>query len=191
MPLSFQNAYTETAYVALLLFDSGCSPDPWSKSGWYRIEPNQTVEIFGTDLRTLPTPNWAWFADTGADGPSWSGDHWYRVPHNAAFNKCYDDDTDCNAVWAFRAVTFSPDWSGFTIVLMGPGAADRGEQGCAWGIPEYPPPPPRHDDHDDSPWSSHHDAPYDDSPYDDSPYDDSPYDDSPYDDSPFDDGDDG
>src|SRR6185437_6082459 len=131
----------QTAYVALLLYDSGCSPDPWRKSGWYRIDPGQTVEIFGTDLRDLATPNWAWFADTGADGPSWSGGNWYRVPHNAAFNQCYDDDTGCNALWAFKAASFSPEWSGLTVVLLGPGNADQANQGCAWGIPVYPPPP--------------------------------------------------
>jgi hypothetical protein len=28
MPLSFQNLYRETAYVALLWFDPGCNPGP-------------------------------------------------------------------------------------------------------------------------------------------------------------------
>ena len=45
MPLSFQNLYTETAYVALLWFDPGCNPDPWRKSGWYAVPRNRWVEF--------------------------------------------------------------------------------------------------------------------------------------------------
>ena len=32
MPLSFQNLYTETAYVALPWFDPDCNPDPWRRA---------------------------------------------------------------------------------------------------------------------------------------------------------------
>ncbi|MBV8913663.1 MAG: hypothetical protein JOZ05_11565 [Acetobacteraceae bacterium] len=140
MPLSFQNLYTETTYVALLWFDPGCSPDPWRKIGWYEVPPGQTVEVVGDDLRTLADPNFAWFVDTGADGPCWSGDRWYRVPHNAAFDQCYDDDTGCNALWPFIAGTLDTEWIGFTIMLLAPGNPDQSDQGCAWGSPQYPQP---------------------------------------------------
>jgi hypothetical protein len=43
--VSFQNLYTETAYVALLWFDPGCNPDPWRKSGWYAVPRNRWVEF--------------------------------------------------------------------------------------------------------------------------------------------------
>ena len=45
MPLSFQNLYTETAYVALPWFDPDCNPDPWRKSGWYAVPRNRWVEF--------------------------------------------------------------------------------------------------------------------------------------------------
>ena len=140
MPLSFQNLYSQTAYVALLWFDPGCSPDRWRKIGWFAVDPNQTVQVVGDDLQTLKTPYFGWFADTGADGPCWSGDHWYRVPHNAGFDQCYDDDTGCNAVWPFIAGALDTDWWGFTIMLLSPGKPDQASQGCAWGSVQEPPP---------------------------------------------------
>ena len=131
MPLWFGNPYSDTAYISLLTYDSGCRPDPWRKSGWYSVASGSVIEVIREDLRTLPTPYWAWFADVGADGPSWSGDRWYRVPHNAGFNQCYDDDTGCGALWAFREGWFDPDWSGLNVVLVAPGSANQANQGVA------------------------------------------------------------
>ncbi len=142
MPLSFQNLYSETAYVALVWFSPDCSPDPWRKIGWFAVAPNETVEVIADDLRTIPDSNFAWFADTGADGPCWSGDHWYQVPHNAAFNQCYDDNTGCNALWPFIAGSLDTEQYGFTIMLLAPGEPDQANQGCVWGAFVAPPPPP-------------------------------------------------
>ena len=45
MPLSFQNLYTEAAYVALPWIDPDCNPDPRRKSGWYAVPRNRWVEF--------------------------------------------------------------------------------------------------------------------------------------------------
>lgn len=131
MPLWFGNPGSETVYIALLTYDPGCRPHPWRKSGWYGLAGGSVIEVIHEDLRTLPTPYWAWFADIGADGPCWSGDLWYRVPHNAGFDQCYDDDTGCTALWPFRAGWFDPHWSGLNVVLSRPGAGNRANQGIA------------------------------------------------------------
>jgi hypothetical protein len=131
LPLWFGNPHSETIYIALLTYDSGCVRQPWRKSGWYSLAGNSVIEVIREDLRELPTPYWCWFADLGADGPCWSGDHWYRVSHNAGFSKCYDDDTGCTALWAFRESEFVPGWSGMNIVLQEPGEANEANQGIA------------------------------------------------------------
>jgi hypothetical protein len=103
MPLSFQNLTTDMVYVSLLWHDPSCSPEPWRKKGWWAIAPGATVLCRSEDLRTLANSNFAWFANNWADGPCWSGDRWYKVPHNAAFDQCYSDDTGCNATFPFIA----------------------------------------------------------------------------------------
>jgi hypothetical protein len=142
MSLSFWNSYTEPVYVALLMPDDECNP-AWRKSGWYVVNPGDTVQVFTGDLQQLPDPNWAWFAQAGgADGPCWSGDpqhHLYAVPHNAGFGQCYADLDGCNAAYPFISATFSPEWSSLTVVLLGPGTAGQGFQGFAGGLPVYVP----------------------------------------------------
>jgi hypothetical protein len=131
MPLWFGNPRSDTVYIALLTYDSGCHPNPWRKSGWYGVAGGGVIEVVHDDLRTLPTPYFAWFADLGADGPCWSGSLWYKVPHNAGFSQCYDDDTGCNALWPFRLAWCDPAWSGMNIVLSAPGEPNQANQGYA------------------------------------------------------------
>lgn len=143
MSLSFQNAYTEDVYIALLWFDNTCKPDPWRKIGWFLAAPGETVEVFSGDLQQLQDPNWAWFAEAGyADGPCWSGDpnhSYYAIPHNASFDQCYDDNTGCNAGYPFITAQFDARWGSLTILLLGPGTAGQGFQGFAWAVPQFLP----------------------------------------------------
>ena len=136
MGLWYQNSFTDPVYVAILWFDSGCSGQPWRKSGWYQVAAGSSVEIVGADLKTIPDSNFAWFAQADwADGPCWSGDpahNWYAIPHNAAFNQCYSDNTGCNAAYPFNAATLSRSSVDETVVLLQPGAAGRGFQGCSY-----------------------------------------------------------
>lgn len=134
MPLWFGNPGAEIVYIALLTYDPDCRPQPWRKSGWYGVASGSVIEVVHEDLRTLRTPYWAYFADTGADGPCWSGDLWYRVPHNAGFDQCYDDDTGCAALWPFRVAYFDPQWSGLNVVLSRAGAANQANQGIAYEV---------------------------------------------------------
>ena len=106
------------------------------------VAPGSSVEIVGANLKTIPDANFAWFAQADwADGPCWSGDpahNWYAIPHNAAFSQCYSDNTGCNAAYPFNAQTLdkaSVDW---TIVLLQPGMAGRGFQGCSYGMAGQP-----------------------------------------------------
>ena len=141
MALKFENAHSQTVYIALLWFDENCDP-PWRKQGWFAAEPSQTIEIHDDDLQLLPDRNWAWFAQAGyADGPCWSGDlpHDYAIPHNAAFDQCYSDETGCNARYPFKASQFPGGWNGVTIILLAPGTAGQENQGFAWAIPDYLP----------------------------------------------------
>ena len=142
MGLWYQNGYTDPVYVAMLWFDSGCSGQPWRKSGWYAVAPGSSVEIVGANLKTIPDPNFAWFAQADwADGPCWSGDpahNWYAVPHNAAFSQCYSDNTGCNAAYPFNARTLDKSSIDWTIVLLQPGMAGRGFQGCSYGMAGQP-----------------------------------------------------
>jgi len=115
---------------------------------WFSATAGATIEVVSEDLRDLPNLHFAWFAQSdGADGPCWSGgnDGSYPIPHNAAFVQCYDDDSGCNAVYPFIRGQFSPEWVGFTVMLLAPGVAGRANQGCVWGSPLFtpdPPPPP-------------------------------------------------
>jgi hypothetical protein len=142
MGLWFENAYTDTVYIALLWYDPGCSPDPWRKVGWYVAAPGASVRVVGGDLKNVQDRNFAWFAQADwADGPCWSGDpahNWYAIPHNAAFNQCYDDNTGCNAAYPFVADTLDSGATDFTIVLLEPGTAGQGFQGWASSIPGLP-----------------------------------------------------
>ena len=142
MGLWFQNGYTDPVYIAMLWYDAGCSGEPWRKSGWYQVASGSSVEIVGANLQSIPNSNFAWFAQADwADGPCWSGDpahNWYAIPHNAAFDQCYSDNTGCNAAYPFNAATLSRSSSDWTIVLLQPGAAGRGFQGCSYGVAGQP-----------------------------------------------------
>ena len=142
MGLWFQNGYTDPVYIALLWYDPGCSPEPWRKSGWYEVAPSSSVEIVGADLRSISDSNFAWFAQADwADGPCWSGDpahNWYAIPHNAAFDQCYSDNTACNAAYPFIAQTLSRSSADWTVVLLQPGTAGQGFQGCYYGVAGQP-----------------------------------------------------
>jgi hypothetical protein len=141
MGLWFQNAYSDTVYIALLWYDPGCNP-PWRKSGWYEAAPGTSIEVIGGNLQTVQDPNFAWFAQAEwADGPCWSGDpahNWYAIPHNAAFDQCYSDEAGCNAAYPFIAGVLDPAWTDFTIALLAPGTAGQGFQGLAAGIVGQP-----------------------------------------------------
>jgi hypothetical protein len=141
MGLWFQNAYTDPVYVAILWFDPSCSGEPWRKSGWYLVASGSSVEIVGADLRSIPDSNFAWFAQADwADGPCWTGDlsHNYAIPHNAAFDQCYADNTGCNAAYPFNTATLSRSSADWTIVLLQPGVAGRTFQGCSYGMSGQP-----------------------------------------------------
>jgi Papain-like cysteine protease AvrRpt2 len=142
MGLWFQNADSYSAYVAVLWYDPNCAAQPWRKSGWYEIAPGSSAQIIGADLRTIADSNFAWFAQAEwADGPCWSGDpahHWYSIPHNAAFSQCYDDNTGCNAAYPFNATALSRASADWTILLLQPGVAGRGFQGCSFGFAGKP-----------------------------------------------------
>ena len=142
MGLWFQNGYTDPVYIALLWYNPGCGATPWQKSGWYEVAPGSSIEIVGADLRSIPDSNFAWFAQADwADGPCWSGDpahNWYAIPHNAAFDQCYSNNTGCNAAYPFNAATLSRSSSDWTIVLLQPGAAGQGFQGCSFGFAGQP-----------------------------------------------------
>jgi Papain-like cysteine protease AvrRpt2 len=141
MGLWFQNAYTDPVYVAILWFDPSCSGQPWRKSGWYLVASGSSVEIVGANLQSIPDSNFAWFAQADwADGPCWTGDfsHNYAIPHNAAFNQCYTDNTGCNAAYPFNNATLSRSSADWTIVLFQPGVAGRTFQGCSYGMAGQP-----------------------------------------------------
>src|SRR5664279_2362613 len=130
MGLWFQNAYTDPVYIAILWYNPGCGAEPWQKSGWYEVAPGSSIEIVGANLQSIPDSNFAWFAQADwADGPCWSGDpahNWYAIPHNAAFDQCYSDNTGCNAAYPFNAATLSqaPPERAFRDVL----SASRGSR---------------------------------------------------------------
>jgi hypothetical protein len=142
MALSFENAWSQTVYIAIIWFDSACSP-PWQKVGWYVANPGQTVQIYSGNLLDLPNPNWAWFAQAGyADGPCWSGDagHRYRVAHNNSFDQCLENnDAAMNAEYPFKATQFAQGWNDVNVILLGPGEAGQLNQGFAWPIVQQVP----------------------------------------------------
>jgi hypothetical protein len=143
MGLWYQNAYTATVYVAILWYDPSCGGgQPWRKVGWYAVASGSSVEAVGANLKSIPDPNFAWFAQAdGADGPCWSGDpahNWYAIPHNAAFDQCYSDNAGCNAAYPFNAATLSKSTVDWTIILFQPGAAGQGFQGCSYGVAGLP-----------------------------------------------------
>jgi len=119
MSLRFRNGYRSTAYVGVVLLDRGCSPDPWRKIGWYALASGQSIVVVGA--RNLPFTNFAWYADIGADAPCWSGNRWYRVPHSAAFNQCFNNNTGCNALSAYQIGWYGgADFPHTTVDLRGP-----------------------------------------------------------------------
>jgi hypothetical protein len=142
MGLWFQNAYSDPVYVAILWYDPSCSGQPWRKSGWYLVASGSSVEIVGANLQSIPDSNFAWFAQADwADGPCWSGDpahNWYAIPHNAAFDQCYSNNTGCNAAYPLNTATLSRSSVDWTIVLLQPGVAGRGFQGCSYGFAGQP-----------------------------------------------------
>src|SRR5579871_5135721 len=97
MPLEFQNQYSQTAYVALLWYESSCAGQPWKKYGWYTVDPGKTTRVVKADLTQVADANWAWYA-YAADGREWSGTgaNWYWISNPAKFAQCYDDNTNCN-----------------------------------------------------------------------------------------------
>jgi hypothetical protein len=142
--LTFNNLSGNTAYLALLTYDSGCSPDPWRKSGWYAVANNGSIQLIGGDLRSV-NRYLAWFADWWANGPAWSGtgNNWYDIPAIAAFDQCYDDNANCDVHWDFETLDINGNYGiivtlekpgGYTVTPVAPpssGGSSGGDDG--WG----------------------------------------------------------
>ncbi len=137
MSLNFRNEHSFTAYVGVLLIDRTCSPTPWRKIGWYAVPPGGEIVVLGGSQRNLPFTSFAWYADTGANGPCWSGNRWYQVPLTAAYNQCYEDNTGCDAFSPHQGDQYGGGWSTLVIVLQEPGAANQESQGHSYSV-RYP-----------------------------------------------------
>ena len=102
MALHFQNEYSNTVYVAILYYDPACgvANQNFSKSGWYAVNPGQTMvpnipSLYG-DLRQGNARAYFFAQEySGSQGGVWSGtgNAWTFVPNGAAFTQCFEDNT--------------------------------------------------------------------------------------------------
>jgi hypothetical protein len=143
--LIFNNVSARDAYVALVVHDPGCSPNPWRKHGWYRIPNDNFLHVLiPGDLRD-GNRYLMWFADWYSDGPSWgSGNpYWRYLVTDAVFNQCFDDNTGCDRRYDFQLLDINGLY-GIVVNLLYPGAFTT--------YPDYPlaiPPWPDNDGDDD------------------------------------------
>lgn len=129
MSLYFQNLYPDTIWIAFLYYDPGCGPAPFKKLGWWQVNSGETFNAWNTDLRNVNRYA-AFYAEEYRDagGATWSGsgNNWYLIP-DAAFDQCYDDNTNCNQQPDFIALDFAGNAD--MTVTLGPEAGQLNIQG--------------------------------------------------------------
>lgn len=95
MGLYFRNTTGFTLYVAFAYPDFGCSPVNYSKAGWYRLVPGQTVEVWSGFAGGT---TFYYYAENSSVTRVWSGSYYTDVP-NQAFDWCWDTGcTTCRNV---------------------------------------------------------------------------------------------
>jgi hypothetical protein len=123
MALHFCNEYSNTVYVAILYYDPACgvANQNFAKSGWYAVNPGQTMVpnipgLYG-DLRQGNARAY-FFAEeySGSQGGVWSGtgNAWTFVPNGAAFTQCFEDNTNTQQQVDFNDIEFG----GFSDVFV-------------------------------------------------------------------------
>jgi hypothetical protein len=123
MALHFCNEYSNTVYVAILYYDPACgvANQNFSKSGWYAVDPAQTMvpnipSLYG-DLRRGNARAY-FFAEeySGSQGGVWSGtgNAWTFIPNGAAFTQCFEDNTNTQQQVDFNDIEFG----GFSDVFV-------------------------------------------------------------------------
>jgi len=129
MALHFCNEWSNTVYVAILYYDPACGDanQNFSKSGWYAVNPGQTMvpnipSLYG-DFRRGNARAY-FFAEeySGSQGGVWSGsgNAWTFIPNGAAFTQCFEDNTNTQQQVDFNDIEFG-GFSDVFVMIYEPG----------------------------------------------------------------------
>jgi hypothetical protein len=128
MALYFCNEYSNTVYVAILYYDQTCgvANQNFKKSGWYAVNPGQTMvpnipSLYG-DLRQGNARAY-FFAEeySGSQGEVWhgTGNAWASIPNGDAFTQCSEDLANTQQQVDFYDIEFRGFSDVFVMIYEG------------------------------------------------------------------------
>ncbi|MDR6778446.1 hypothetical protein J2W98_002723 [Paenibacillus peoriae] len=110
MGLNFRNSTNAAIFVVFAYPDFSCTPVNYSKAGWYRVNPGQTIQVWSG----FAGGNTFFYYAEDDFGREWRGTYFTQVPENA-FNWCWDTGcTTCRSV-GLRRIAVSPFVLDYTI----------------------------------------------------------------------------
>ena len=120
MALIFYNPYPQTVWIAFAYYDTSCGAanQNFRKLGWWQLDPNQQINFWNVDLRTVN--RFAYFyAETAHDGTNWSGNGnaWLSVTPTSSFDQCaFDNQADDQWV-DFYELDFTWNLPGWDLIV--------------------------------------------------------------------------
>jgi uncharacterized membrane protein len=118
--LTFCNAYTERVWVAYMFLNTDlCGGDGggFQAIGWYAIEPNACVRVYGNSLGDVNNTLWYYYAENADRSVYWAGPVSVTVS-DEAFNHCLLVASNPGRVVGFRQFDVG-DNDDFTLTLTG------------------------------------------------------------------------
>lgn len=124
MGLNFRNSTNAAIFVAYAYPDFSCSPVNYSKAGWFRVNPGQTIQVWSG----FAGGNTFFYYAEDHFGREWRGSYFTQIPQQA-FNWCWDTGcTTCRNL-GLRRVTVGPFVLNHTIDFITSGSQRKPTSG--------------------------------------------------------------
>lgn len=103
MGVNFRNSTNAAIFLVFSYPDFSCTPVNYSKAGWFRVNPGQTIQVWSG----FAGGNTFFYYAEDDFGRTWRGSYFTQVPENA-FDWCWDTGcTTCRNV-GLRRIAVSP-----------------------------------------------------------------------------------
>ncbi|PNQ78793.1 DUF1036 domain-containing protein [Paenibacillus sp. F4] len=116
MSLYFTNSTSNTIYVAYAYPNSDCHPISYAKIGWYRIEPDDTREVWSGSVGGT---TFYYYAEDHS-GNTWSGTYRTRLPRNTSrsFHWCWSYSSGSSRRLGLRRLPIGDSIVNFTLEFV-------------------------------------------------------------------------
>lgn len=113
MSLYFTNSTSNTIYVAYAYPNSDCHPISYAKIGWYRIEPDDTREVW---RGSVGGTTFYYYAEDHS-GNTWSGTYRTRLPRNTSrsFHWCWNYSSGSSRRVGMRRLAIDSSVDNYTV----------------------------------------------------------------------------